>query len=168
MQFLKILTIINTHALKGQLKVKCLLLEYEKYLKLNQKLFYYDQSKYTYEPLTISNIKKLQKVYLIKFKEFNEINEVIFLKNQNLFLLIDCKDILQINEESNNFLGFKVINQETNEVIGEVMDYFVTKAHGIYVIKTINNEEKMLADVPEFIINLSISNKILYVKVLKN
>lgn len=162
MKFLNIAKITNTHGIKGELKVDCFLLKYESFFTSDQQLYFYDNSTYSYEQLTVIGSRKHKNNLLVRFNEYNNINDVLFLKNQNLFLLTDDHSLLNPEEDA-NYLGFKIIDVNDNKVIGCVVDYFNTKAHGIYVINTLDDQQKLLADVTQFIVKIDDQQKNIYV-----
>lgn len=167
MQFIKIGIINNTHALKGELKVRCLNGRYRALITPQQNLYFYDQKNYTYEMLKIAAVTEHQKNLIVKFDGYHHINDVIFLKNHDLFYLTDDEDL--INETNfQNFIGCKVKNINDEALVGVVIDYFTTKAHGVFVIETTTGAQKLLANVPNFVINIIWSQRTIFIKLIDN
>ncbi len=81
MQALQVGKIVNTHGLKGMLKVypyTNTAQDFENFKKL------YADSALTLE-LTIAQLKYQKNMVLVKFKEFDHINDVLHLKNTTLY-----------------------------------------------------------------------------------
>ncbi|WP_215826408.1 ribosome maturation factor RimM [Spiroplasma endosymbiont of 'Nebria riversi'] len=167
MKFVKIGKVINTHALKGEVNIRCLMPKYERFFDANHDIYFYDSNNYTYEILTVVSSRSHKGDLLVKFKNYDYINDILFLKTQDLFQLSNNPHLVN-DDEVENYIGLQVINVDDNSLIGEVIDYFITKAHGVFVIQTVIGEQKMLADVSQFIMNILWEQNTVYVKLINN
>lgn len=109
--------ITTTHGIKGEVKVVSLS-DFERFKKGEQVYLIINDQRID---LTIENIKKQTKNLIIKFKEFNNINEVLSFRD--LIIYSDKRGTLKKGEYYlDSLYGLKVINILTNEEIGIVED----------------------------------------------
>lgn len=128
--------ITTTHGIRGEVKVLDLS-DFNRFKK-DEKVFIVLNNEKLF--LTIENVKTQVKNLIVKFKEFNNINEVLNFKGltiysetrgklkKNEFYLDELYDLLVYNDENNELIGFVddilelphgnvlvVLNKETNK-----------------------------------------------------
>ena len=121
--------IVNTHGIKGELRI---LSDFE----YKDKVFIYGVSLYV-GPLKkeyVINSYRHHKIFeMVTFEGYNNINEVLELKGQLVYI---NRDILKINENDyllNDLIGMKVFDKE--EEIGVVKDYYLDNGNTLLEVQ---------------------------------
>ena len=141
--------ITTTHGIKGEVKVRNLS-DFERFNKWDLVYIIYNKEKINLE---IENVRSQAKNLIVKFKEFNTINEVINYKGliiyrneraellENEFYYEDLYD-LKVYDNLNNYLG----------TVNEVMEL----PHGevLVVINKESNKRHLIPFVDEFIVSV--------------
>ncbi len=155
MDYIKVGRIINTHGIKGEVKVFPLTDNVERFNDL--KKAYLGDNKLRVE---IESVKYHKGLAIIKFKEFNNINDILQYKEQ--FIYIDEEDKVELPEGRYfifDLVDCNVYDTEGNK-LGIVTDVLQYAANDVYVVK---DEEKnktyLIPAVKEFIIEIDIHNK---------
>ena len=145
-KMLKVGKIVNTHGIKGDLKVLPLTDYMERfeeldwvYIEGNDERFY------------IKNVRYMPTVVLLSFKGYEDINLVKRFKDKYLF--IDGNQRRDLPEDTYyiaDIVGLDVYTTK-GEYIGRVKDIIQTSSNDVYVIEGEGNREIMIPSVEEFI-----------------
>ena len=150
MKFIYIGKIVNTHGIKGELRILSDFKYKDKVFKKDFK-FYIGKDKEEY----IVNTYRHHKVFdMVTFDGYNDINEVLKLKGKNVYINNDDLD-LDGEIYIDNLIGFKVIVGDKE--IGVVTDVMHMPANDIIKVGDI-----LIPYVKEFIIK--IEDNTIYVK----
>ncbi len=145
-KMLKVGKIINTHGIKGNLKVFPLTDYMERFEELNW--VYIDGND---EKFYIKDVKYMPAVVLLSFKGYENIDSVEKFKDK--YILIDESQRRNLPEDTYyiaDIIGLDVYTVK-NEYIGKVKDIIQTSSNDVYVIEGGNNKEIMIPAVEEFI-----------------
>ncbi len=145
-KMLKVGKIINTHGIKGNLKVFPLTDYMERFEELNW--VYIDGND---EKFYIKDVKYMPTVVLLSFKGYENIDSVEKFKDK--YILIDESQRRNLPEDTYyiaDIIGLDVYTVK-NEYIGKVKDIIQTSSNDVYVIEGGNNKEIMIPAVEEFI-----------------
>ena len=151
MEYIKIGKIVNTHGIKGELRIKSNFLQKDKVFKQGFTLYIGE----THEPLEIVTYRKHKDFDMVTFKGYDNINQV--LKYLKLNVYVRLEDIKLGNDEYilEELLGFNVV--ENGEILGKIADIvyngsnillYINAAKNFYIpnnsnfIKKINREKK--------------------------
>lgn len=97
---------------------------------------------------------------ILKFKEYNNINEVEVYKNE--YLYIDEKDKISLPDDTYfifDIIGCKVIDTNNNE-IGIVTEVLTNISNDVYVVKDLHShKEHLIPAVKQFVKKISIEEK---------
>ena len=133
--------ITTTHGIRGEVKVIDLS-DFNRFKK-NEKVFIIVNNEKLV--LTIENIKSQVKNLIIKFKEFNNINEVLTFKGLSIYS--ETRGELDENEfYLESLYDLLVYNNDNNELIGYVDD-ILELPHG-NVLVVINNDTNKKTMIP--------------------
>ncbi|WHQ36839.1 ribosome maturation factor RimM [Spiroplasma sp. SV19] len=159
---LKIFRINKPHGIKGEVKAT-LLINIKDVKQLVNKLMFL-KLPLLYQPVTLIKITLANQSYILKFKEFNNINEVLGFKE--CYLLCQKADLeLATIISQEDLTNFKVFYQ--NVVIGTLLHQFETKAHVVFEIKKTDETKMMIPYVDEYIEQIDLSQqKIILKKVI--
>jgi len=152
MKMLRVGKIINTHGLKGELKVLSLSDYAERFEELEWVLI----EGYT-EKFYIENVKYQKSNVLLSLKGYKDINEVEKFKNK--YLLIDETQRRELPEGTYyiaDIIGLEAYTVNNNEYLGKVVDILQTGSSEVYVIQNEKSEPIMIPFVDEFIPYISL------------
>ena len=153
MEFINIGKIVNTHALKGELRIMSNFRHKNHVFKKGMKV-YVGKKK---EEFTI-NTYRFHKIYdMVTFEGYNNINDVEYLKGLNVYI---NEDDLDLDGEiySGKLIGFNVIND--NESIGLVTEIIDTPANEVIRV----DKNILIPYVDEFIEKIDLDKKEIHVK----
>lgn len=152
MEFICIGKIVNTHGIKGELRILSDFRHKEAVFKKNM-VFYVGRNKDKY----IVNSYRHHKVFdMVVFNGITNINEVEFLKGSKVYVNIDD---IKLNNEffSYKLIGFSVIIDD--KFIGEITEIMNTPANEVLKVGKI-----LIPYVPSFIEKIDEENKKIYIK----
>ncbi len=145
---LEIGKIVNTHGIRGEVKIVPWTDSPECFSDLSS---VYIKNKNEYETLTVSAVKYQKSNVIVKFKEFNDINEVLQYKNTVLYAERD--DLGELPEGVYyivDLIGLKVYSED-GEYIGEIADVFNAGASDIYDVKREGKKNLLLPVIDEVV-----------------
>ncbi|MBC5659920.1 ribosome maturation factor RimM [Anaerosacchariphilus sp. NSJ-68] len=152
-QYLRVGVIASTHGLKGEVKVFPTTDEPERFRKL--KKVFLDTGK-EYLPLKIKSVKFFKNQVILKFDEFQDINEVEKYRGKDL--LIDREQALPLAENENfivDLIDMDVYDEEEQR-LGTLTDVLQTGANDVYVVETEEGKEILLPAIPSCILEVDV------------
>lgn len=155
MEYTIIGKIINTHGIKGEVKVFPLTNSIGRFDYL--KVAYIGEKKIKVE---LEKVKYHKNLAILKFKEYNDINEILFLKDS--FIYVDEEGIVVLPD--NHFFIYDLLESQVfdleSNLIGTVVDVIQGPSNDIYVVKSAeNNKDYLIPAVKQFIIDVNIIDK---------
>ncbi len=160
MEYIQVGKITNTHGIKGELKVTPLTDDINRFDDLN--------SVFIGEEKTKVNIEKTwykKGFVIIKFKEFDDINQVISYKDE--YVYIDEEDKVQLPEDTYfifDIIGCKVVDTSDNN-IGIVKNVLTNFSNDVYVVEdTKLRKEHLIPAVKQFVVDVNIEEKIITIE----
>lgn len=150
MNLLEVGRIVNTHGLRGEVKV----VPWTDYAETFEdiKTLYLDDGR----TLTIRNIKYQKANIILKFAEIDHIDEAEKLKNR---IVSAQREALGELPEGVHYIadiiGLKVVDEEGNH-IGEITDVFPTGANDVYEVKREGEKPLLLPVIDSVIRNIDI------------
>ncbi len=155
-------TIVNTHGLKGELRVLSNSDDIEKRFSKNNKIYLNEKDFFT-----VDSYRWNKKFILLKFKEINDINEAEKLKTKKIFIKLDKKNN---NEKEVEFyyyelIGYTAIDLNEN-IIGKIIDYFDQKSYYSYLIEN-NGKKTNIPIIENLLENVDKENKKVKFKIIK-
>ncbi len=150
--------IVNTHGLKGELRILTSSSDPEDRFKIGNIVFY-DNGGDLIE-MTIASKRFHKNFVLITVEGFNDINEVEFLKGKKLFIKRTKDDELMTD-----LIGYELIDKELG-LIGKVESFL---SHGVYesFISTYNDKTFNIPYINKFVKNIDDDKKIIKVEIPK-
>lgn len=163
MEFLEVGKIVNTHGLKGEVKVIPWTDSPEDFEDIP---YIYIRRKTNDEKLTVSNVKYQKNNLIVKFKEINSIDEAE--KYKNMVIHADRNDLWELEEGVYyiaDLIGLEVYDE--NGKIGVLADVFNTGANDIYDVKREGKKNLLLPVIDDVVKNIDIENKRITVHVME-
>lgn len=156
--------IINTHGLRGEVKV----VTWTDYPEVFEEIeFLYVHKKTGDERLDIKNIKYQKNNIIVKFEQIKDIDEAE--KYKNMVLYVDREQLPPLPDGMNyivDLIGLEVYNED-NEKIGVIADVFNTGANDIYDVKREGKKNLLLPVIDECVKEVDIENGRVIVNVME-
>ena len=154
MDFIYVGEIVNTHGIKGEVRI---ISEFKYKKEVFKKGFkvYIDKEKEM-----IINTYRVHKMYdMVTFESINDINDVIEYKGSNVYINRSDLKIDGILDEDIIGLNAYSIDKE----IGIVTEILRSKAHDILVVEK-NQKRSLIPYINEFVEKIDLENKKIYIK----
>lgn len=163
-KYFRVGVIANTHGIRGEVKVYPTTDDINRFKKLKKCIL--DTGK-EYIDLNVESVKFFKNMVILKFKEYNNINDIGCYKGKDILVSRDNAVKLEKGEYYiADILGAKVILEDGSE-FGVLEDVMQTGANDVYVVKTLDNKEVLLPKIDECVKKLDIENKIVTVHIMK-
>ncbi|WP_370751596.1 ribosome maturation factor RimM [Eubacterium sp.] len=163
-KYFRVGVIANTHGIRGEVKVYPTTDDINRFEKLKKCIL--DTGK-EYIDLNVESVKFFKNMVILKFKEYNNINDIECYKGKDILVSRDNAVKLEKGEYYiADILGAKVILEDGSE-FGVLEDVMQTGANDVYVVKTLDNKEVLLPKIDECVKKLDIENKIVTVHIMK-
>ena len=156
--------ISNTHGIRGEVKVYPTTDNGRRFYDLKEVIL--DTGKEQLN-LHVTSVKYFKNMVILKFKEFDNINDIIPYKGMDL--LVTRENAIPLEEGEYyiaDIIGSKVITDE-DKILGTLTDVLQTGANDVYVVKTKDGKEVLLPSIEECILDRDIENKIVKVHIMK-
>ena len=156
--------ISNTHGIRGEVKVYPTTDNVRRFDDLKEVIL--DTGKEQLN-LHVTSVKYFKIMVILKFKEFDNINDIIPYKGMDL--LVTRENAIPLEEGEYyiaDIIGSKVITDE-DKILGTLTDVLQTGANDVYVVKTKDGKEVLLPSIEECILDRDIENKIVKVHIMK-
>lgn len=151
--------IVNTHGIKGELKIHSVTDFPEERYRKGSKLFLFHDS--LPEPLlvTVETARLHKNTYIVKFKEYGNINDVEKYKGGALKVPEDQRIDLEEDEfYYDDIIGCEVWTDEGNK-LGVVKEIITTGANDVWTVETEEGKEVLLPFIEECILEVDIPNQ---------
>lgn len=147
--------IVNTHGLRGEVKV----VPWTDYPEDFENIEYvYVKRRTGEECLNIESVRYQKNNVLLKFAEIKDINEAEKYKNLTLYA---PREMFVLEEGAHfiaDLIGLNVINEETGDKIGVIADVFNTGSNDIYDVKREGKKNLLIPVIDETIKEIDIEN----------
>ena len=157
MDYIYIGDIVNTHGLKGEVRILSDFKFKESVFKIGMK-FYIGRSKHME---TITSYRVHKNYDMVTFEGLRHIEDVLAFKGEEVY--VKREDI-----EYNGYLNEDLINMNVycnDKLIGHITSILKTNAHEILVIE--NGKKHMVPNIDEFVLNVSLENNRMDIKYIK-
>ena len=156
--------IANTHGIRGEVKVYPTTDDVARFKKLKKCILETKQGEML---LHVESCKFFKQFAILKFKEFNNINEVEQYKHCSLY--VEREDAVKCEEDEYyiaDLVGCTVYNEDDSE-LGDLIDVIQTGANDVYVVRMESGKELMIPAIKECILSVSITERRVKVHLLR-
>lgn len=163
---LKVGKIINTHSLKGEVKVKSSTDFEDERFEVGSKLLITRGNQVVRE-VVVEGYRHHKNNLLVKFEGIDSIEEAEKLKN--LQIKIDSADVADLAENEFYFheiIGCEVFD-ENNKCLGEVVEILTPGANDVWVIKTADSKEILIPYIEDVVKKIDVENKKIDIEVME-
>lgn len=162
-QFLRVGVISSTHGVKGEVKVFPTTDDSNRFKQLKHVILDTGNSQL---PLEIEQVKFFKNMVILKFRGYDNINEVEKYKGKDL--LVDREHAVALAPNENfivDLIGLAVVTDEGEE-FGTVADVLQTGANDVYVVETKEGGEVLLPSIPQCILDVNLNEGKVLVHIL--
>jgi len=163
LEYITIGKIINTHGIKGEVKVMPLTDNPDRYYDLEWAYVGNDDN-----CLQVYNVEKVRVIgnnlVLLKFKEVNDMNNAQLIKG--LFIKVDRKHTVKLEPGTYlicDIVGCNVYALETQNELGTVVDVIKTPSNDVYVVKNKEGKEILIPALKSVVKEVLIEERIIRV-----
>ncbi|MCR4758322.1 MAG: ribosome maturation factor RimM [Butyrivibrio sp.] len=157
--------IASTHGLHGEVNVFPTTEDPNRFKKLKKVTLHTKRGEEI--ELDVQSAKFFKKFVIVKFKQFNDINEVEKLKGCEL--TIERKDAIKLQPGEYycaDLIGLSIVDEE-GKVLGTLVDVIQTGANDVYEMKREDGEENVLIPaIKDCILDVDIENKQIKIRVI--
>lgn len=161
MEYIYIGKIVNTHGIKGELRIKS---DFEYKERIFKKGFhlYIGKDKIKEE---INSYRHHKEFEMVTFTEYNNINQVLKYLKENAYIL---KEDLKLNEDEyleEELIGFDII--ENDKVVGKIISIEKTSPTNKIIEINYKGKRVLLPYHKDFILKLDLQNRKIEVKLIE-
>lgn len=164
--YLNVGKIVNTHGIKGEVRVQSITENPEERYQVGSKLVI-EMNKNEQIPVTVRSHRVHKNFDLLTFKEYSSINDVEQFKTK--MLQIDEELLPELEEGvyyENEIIGSTVLDEENNK-IGILKEILFMPANDVWVVKRPGKKDLLLPFIESVILNVDTTNKEIIVHVLE-
>lgn len=161
--FLRVGVISSTHGIKGEVKVFPTTDDVNRFKKLKQVIL--DTGKENIA-LDIEGVKFFKNMVILKFKGYDNINDIEKYKGKDL--LVSRENAVKLNKDEffiYDIIGSEVITDDGAE-LGELTEILATGANDVYVVTTKAGKEILIPSIKECILDVNPTEKKILVHLL--
>lgn len=154
--YLKIGQIINTHGVRGEVKVYPLTDDIKRFGKLKH---LYMKETEEYSVFNIEGIKYFKNMVILKLEGINDMNEAIKLIDS--YLYINRENAVKLSKDTYfiaDLVGMDVYTLE-DERLGSIINVFPTGSNDVYEIKRDNGKTFLIPAIKDVVKEVDVENK---------
>ncbi|MGN0158074.1 MAG: ribosome maturation factor RimM [Brotaphodocola sp.] len=160
---LRVGVISSTHGVRGEVKVFPTTDDMNRFKKLKTVIMDTGREQIT---LNVEHVKFFKNMVILKFKEFQNINEVEKYKGKDLLVTREQAVKLAPNENFiADLIGLTVVTDQ-GEVFGTLKDVLQTGANDVYVIEGKDGKEYLFPAIPQCILDVNLDEGIVTVHIM--
>lgn len=160
---LRVGVISSTHGVRGEVKVFPTTDEKERFKKLKTVLLDTGKEQISLE---IEGVKFFKNMVILKFKGYDNINDVERYRGKDL--LITREQAVPLKENENfvaDLIGLTVKTDE-GDILGNVKDVLFTGANDVYVVERENGKDLLLPAIRQCILDVDLEEQVMTVHLL--
>lgn len=161
---LRVGVITSPHGIKGEVKVFPTTDDAKRFKELKKVIL--DTGK-EYIPMEIEHVKFFKNMVILKFKGYDNINEIEKYKSRDLLITRDqAVDLAPDEYFITDLIGLAVVSNQGVE-LGTLKDVLETGANDVYVVAMKDGKELMLPAIGDCILNVDLEQRRMEVHVLE-
>ena len=160
---LRVGVITSTHGVRGEVKVFPTTDDMNRFKKLKTVIL--DTGK-EHKTLNIESVKFFKNMVILKFKGFDNINDVEMWRQKDLLITRD--QAVKLSPDENfivDLIGLTVMTDE-GEKLGVMKDVLQTGANDVYIVKMADGKDVLLPAIKDCILNVDLEKGEMLVHVL--
>lgn len=154
--------IVNTHGIKGEVKVYPYTDDIDNLSKIKE--VYFDEK--LNDKHKVKSCKIQKNMLIIKLEGINIVEEAAKLKDTNLYIIKEDISDIEDTYYVEDLIGMDVID-EKEQVIGTITYVFNTGANDVYEIKSSDNKEIYIPAIKDVVKKVDVKNKKMYIEMME-
>lgn len=154
--------IVNTHGIKGEVKVYPYTDDIDNLSKIKE--VYFDEKLNNKHKVKSCKIQK--NMLIMKLESINIVEEAAKLKDTNLYIVKEDISDIEDTYYVEDLVGMDVID-EKDTVIGTITYVFNTGANDVYEIKTLDNKDIYIPAIKDVVKKVDVKNKKMYIEMME-
>lgn len=154
--YLQVGKIVNTHGIKGEVKVLPLTDDPQRFERLKWVYVGNDDTK---QIMNIEGIKYFKNTVIVKFKEVPDIDDALVLKER--YMYVDRKNAVKLPKDT--YFICDLIGSEVSDIegikLGVLRDIISTGSNDVYIVKADNGKEILVPALKSVVNSISIEDK---------
>jgi 16S rRNA processing protein RimM len=167
-QWLTVGKIVNTHGLRGELKVLSRTDFPEDRFKPGSKLAIAPEHGDVQRSVTVESCRMNKSMFLLKMEEFNDINEAE--KYKGLLLKVSKAELVELDNDEyyyHDIIGCRVVTDEAEE-LGTISEILSPGANDVWVVERPDRRKPLLLPViDDVILDVNIPDKLVKVHLME-
>lgn len=163
---LKVGKIVNTHALKGEVKVISST-DFEEQRFEKGTVLLLTRGNQLIKEVEVEGYRNHKNSLLVKFKGIDTVEEAE--KFKNLQIKIDSSNVGELEDNEFYFheiIGCKVYDENNNE-LGEIIEILTPGANDVWVVKNVQGREYLIPYIEDVVKKVDVNNKIINIEVME-
>lgn len=149
MKYLKLGTIVNTHGLKGEVKILCNY--YGKNFPWQPKTTIYLHKNDDYKPLIITHARQHKQFLLLTFDKYGKIELVETMKTKEIVIDTDEINLDCLPWIYNDIMNYQAFDANKNISLGQVINFIDNNHQGLWEIEMIDGHTFFIPNNKTFI-----------------
>ena len=163
-EFLQVGVISSTHGIAGEVKVFPTTDDVKRFKKLKEVILDTGKERMT---LHICQVKFFKQMVILKFKEFQNINEVERFRGKSLYVTRENAVRLKKDEYFiADLIGMKVYTED-EAYLGELTEVITTGANDVYTVRMENGKDVLIPAIGQCILNVDVEHETMQVHLLE-
>lgn len=161
---LQVGAITSTHGVRGEVKVFPTTDDAKRFSKLKEVEL---ETKEGTTTLHIKGVKYFKQFVILKFAEYDSLNEVESIKGRKLF--VTRKNAVKLQKDEYfiaDLIGLKVIDEE-KQLEGTLTDVLQTGANDVYDITLTDGRNLLLPAISDCVLSVDLENKVIKIHILE-
>ncbi|MCM1173801.1 MAG: ribosome maturation factor RimM [Blautia sp.] len=155
--------ITQTHGIRGEVKVFPTTDDVNRFKKLKEVILETDKERLT---LTVEGVKFFKQYAILKFKDYDSINDMERYKGARLLVPREKAVKLQKNEYFvADLLGMRVVTED-GVLFGRLKNVLETGANDVYVVETPEKKEVLLPAIKECVLRIDMEKEVITVHIM--
>lgn len=158
--------IVNTHGIKGEVRVQSLTNQPEERYQVGHMIYIGDEKGH-FLPVTVQRYRQHKNFDLLTFAEFQNINDVEQFINQSLWIDVDDVNELDQNEYYVHEIVGYAVKSDNQQFVGHLKEILSFPANDVWVVERESKDDLLLPGTHEVILNVNHSDKEITVHILE-
>ena len=155
--------ISSTHGVRGEVKVFPTTDDVKRFKKLKEVIL--DTGKEDIV-LTIEGVKFFKQFAILKFKDYNNINDIEKYKGKSLY--VERANAVRLQKDEYfiaDLMGCKVVDED-EKPLGVLKDVLETGANDVYIVTSPEGKELLFPAIKECVLKVDVENELIQVRVM--
>ncbi|WP_367300706.1 ribosome maturation factor RimM [Leuconostoc carnosum] len=161
----KVGTIVNTHGIRGEVKIMAITDFPENRFKKGVELQI--ETKQGLVPMTVQSSRLHKNMWLVLFEGITNINEIEKYKTDDIYVASDERQELEDDEYYYDEIIDSRVVDLTGNVIGIVSDIMTTGANDVWVVKREGQPDALIPMIDDVVKSVDVDNKLITIDALE-